>query len=85
MLEHSACDLTMLSVVFGGDLRPVMDIVAKYAVVPDFLKYGEDMTKTLVSPKQITPHQAMWCELRGIHKRLTWCQSDIVKVFAGVD
>ena len=70
--------------VFEGELGPITDIVTKHAKIPDFLKYGEDMKATLVAPRNIIPHKDMWIELRAIHKRFTWSQSDMVEVFKEV-
>lgn len=84
--EHSTRDRVVHALVFvlEGNHNEICDVISRHATVPDFLKYGEDMQATPVSPKLITPFKEMWKELRQIHKRMTWSQSDMVKVFEEV-
>jgi hypothetical protein len=62
----------------------VVDIVAKHATVPDFIKYGEDMNKTQVSKKLIAGHKGMWQEIKKVHNRMTFNQSEMIDVFKQV-
>ena len=58
--------------------------MCKYATVPDFLRYGEDMTKTAVNQKAIAVHGDLWREIKCIHNRMTFSQQQMISVFREV-
>jgi len=48
------------------------------------LKYGEDLQKTEVCQRLLTPHKDLWLELKKVHPRLTFSQSDARAIFQEV-
>ena len=69
---------------FSGDGAPIQRIIAKAAVIPNFLDYGEDLEKSQVQRTRVIKHAAMWRELAKEAPALIFSQKQMVKIFAGV-
>ena len=57
----------------------IAKVVAKHALVPDFLKYGTQMLKTPPSPKVIKQNRKLIQELHMVHPALTFSKTFMEK------
>ena len=67
----------------AGDESQIVDVLCKYATVPDWISYGENV-QTPLSHTKIVPHRAMWRELASVHPSLQFSQSQIERVLEPV-
>ena len=66
-----------------GDLA---EVIKPFAVVPDWIKYGELMNKSRVEVSKVLAHKKMWQELKTHHNSLAWSQKtmeDALLIVAG--
>ncbi len=64
---------------FAGNVTELADIIRPFAIVPDWLKYGEKLTNSTLEIGKIVAHKAMWQKLKAFHPRLTFAQGDMEK------
>ena len=68
---------------YDGPIEPVVDAILPSALVPDFLKYSEQLDAP-VQHQKISRHASMWANIRAIHPSLSFSQSFIERVFREV-
>ena len=74
------CKVMPRSKCWDGSARACADVLAPFALTPDWFKYGTKMRGTPWSAPKIVQHRAMWRALQKLHPGLHWSATTMKEI-----